>query len=224
MNGLDVNTLVGGVVGLLLTLMIFSYLLGDNFLFRLAIHIFIGVAAGYVTVVAVSNVLLPRLVQPLLDPTTPVQTALLTLAPLALSLLLLGKLTNRFAGLGRPVMAFLVGVGAATVIGGAVLWTLTPQIQATINLFDRLAPSGFNPLAGLVILIGMTTTLTYFHFSNRSRPGALPRPTWLKVTGWIGQGFIAVTFGAVFAGVYAAALAALIERLDAILDWVSLFI
>ena len=33
-------------VGAVLTLMIFSYLLGDNPVFRLALHIFIGVSAA----------------------------------------------------------------------------------------------------------------------------------------------------------------------------------
>ena len=31
----------------LLTLMVFSYILGDNVLFKLATHIFVGVAVGY---------------------------------------------------------------------------------------------------------------------------------------------------------------------------------
>jgi hypothetical protein len=41
---LTLPDLLGGFVGLLLTLLVFSYLLGDNVLFRITIHIFIGVA------------------------------------------------------------------------------------------------------------------------------------------------------------------------------------
>ena len=35
------------IAGAVLTLMVFSYLLGDNFLYRIAIHVFIGAAAAY---------------------------------------------------------------------------------------------------------------------------------------------------------------------------------
>ncbi len=51
--------LIAGWVSLTLTLMVFSYLLGDNFLYRLAIAVLVGVAAGYVAVVAVESVILP---------------------------------------------------------------------------------------------------------------------------------------------------------------------
>jgi hypothetical protein len=40
----------------------------------------------------------------------------------------------------------------------------------------------------------------------------------------IGQGFVALAFGAVFAGVYAAAMAALVERMDAILQLIRMLI
>jgi hypothetical protein len=37
---------VGTIVAIVLTLFVFSYLLGDNILYRLAEHIFVGVAVG----------------------------------------------------------------------------------------------------------------------------------------------------------------------------------
>jgi hypothetical protein len=44
---------ISALIGLVLTLMIFSYLLGDNPLFRFAIYLFIGVASGYAAAVTV---------------------------------------------------------------------------------------------------------------------------------------------------------------------------
>jgi hypothetical protein len=38
------------------------------------------------------------------------------------------------------------------------------------------------------------------------------------VVGWIGQFFIAVTFGVLFVGVYAAALSVFVDRIKAITD------
>lgn len=50
------------LVGLFLTISILLYLIfGDNALFRLVTYTFIGVAAGYVAVVVIFQVLLPRL-------------------------------------------------------------------------------------------------------------------------------------------------------------------
>lgn len=60
---------IGLGLGFLFTILIFSYLLGDNPFFRLAIHIFIGVSAAYVALVTINNVLIPRLIIPLINGT-----------------------------------------------------------------------------------------------------------------------------------------------------------
>ena len=59
--------LLGALLGFVLTLIVFSYIWGDNPIFRLVNHIFIGVAAGYVVLVTINNVILPRLIFPLLS-------------------------------------------------------------------------------------------------------------------------------------------------------------
>jgi hypothetical protein len=221
MNLADV---VGTLLGFVFTLFIFSYILGDNPLFRLAIYIFIGVAAGYAAAVAWYNVVWPQLLVPLWVGDR--SERLFVIFPLLLSGLMFSKLSPRLAGLGNPVMAYLVGVGVATAIGGAVLGTILPQAATSVNLFDlqRIQQTGNNLMFQLVnatiILVGTLTTLIYFHFGVRSRPEqsdpALPvqRPAFVEGLARIGQVFIAITFGSLFAGVYAAALAALVERLS----------
>ena len=57
--------LISAVFGLILTLMIFSYLIGDNPLFRIAVYIFIGVSSGYAATVVWHQVLVPKLLDPL---------------------------------------------------------------------------------------------------------------------------------------------------------------
>ena len=59
----------GALVAIVLTLCVFSYLLGDNFLYRLAEYLFVGVAIGYAVVVAFHNILVPKLVIPLIEAT-----------------------------------------------------------------------------------------------------------------------------------------------------------
>lgn len=215
-----------GLASFLFTLMIFSYLIGDNPLFRTAIYIFTGVSAGYIAAVAWWQVLLPRLVIPLATGSMGEQVFMLV--PVVGALLILMKLSPRLAGMARPVMAFLVGVGAAVTIAGAVGGTLIPQFEGAINTFDMDAALARNVgvlevmVNGGVILAGTVFTLIYFHFGARLRPdGSMRRLGLIEFPAWIGRIFIGITLGVVFAGVYAAALTALIERISSLIKFVG---
>lgn len=210
--------LIGTIIGFVLTLVIFSYILGDNVLFRLVIHIFIGVSAGYAAVMAWYSVIWPQMIVPFFIGS--IEERLLVIIPLILSLFLLLKAFPRLSGWGSPVLAFLVGVGAATAIGGAVMGTMVPQVLASMNLLDEriVQQSGITNWVQVanasIILVGMITTLVYFNFSVRS--GSIQpsqKDTWIEGLSWVGQVFIAITFGVLFSGVYMAALTALISRL-----------
>jgi hypothetical protein len=167
-------------------------------------------------VVTFYNVILPQLVFPFMGGSQGEKIlALLYLIP---SVFLLTKISPRLARLGNPVMAILVGIGAAAAIGGAVLGTIFPQVAASINLFDLQTsspePTWLRAVNSLILLLGTLSALIYFHFGTRPGPeGSTQRANWIEAMGWVGQVFIAITFGALFAGVYAAALSALIERL-----------
>lgn len=206
--------LLTGIVAFALTVLIFSYLVGDNPLFRLTVSLFVGVSAGYAAAVVWHQVLWPRLFQPLLVGQN-LGERLMAAVPLALGLLLLGRLSPRTARLGNLPLAFLVGVGAAVAIGGAVTGTLVPQVQASVNLLDwRRAEYPVERLAeGIVILIGMVTTLVYFHYGARPSPLGPRRTRLVEVVAWIGQFFLAMSLGVLFAGAMMAATTALVERL-----------
>jgi len=212
--------LLSGVVGLILTLLIFSYLINDNPLFRMAVYLFIGVASGYAAAVIWQYVLAPKVLI-LLQSSDP-NLWLLTVIPLLLGFSLLAKLFPKISWLGSFAMAILVGVGAATALGGAVLGTLIPQVGAAIDALDfRSAPTGaFGKLVeGTVMLAGTVFTLAYFQFSaGRAQDGTPKRHPAFEVAAWVGRFFIAVTFGVLFAGVYMAALTAMIERLTATIN------
>jgi hypothetical protein len=215
---------ISAIIGLILTLMVFSYLIGDNVLFRIAVYIFIGVASGYAAVVVVQYVLIPKLFTPLLgDP----KQFVLTVVPLILSISLLAKLFPRISWVGSFAMALLVGVGAATAIGGAVVGTLIPQIQASgdaLNFRSAGSSSGaiFQVIEGFVMMIGTILTLAYFQFgAKRAADGSVKRNPILESLAWLGRIFIAVTFGVLFGGVYIAALTAMIERLSSMINFVK---
>lgn len=217
--------LISAAVSFIFTILILSYLIGDNPLFRAAIYVFVGAAAGYVAAVAWNEVIYPALVGPILSGSAfegPVQ-GIAVGVPLLGSLLLLFKVSPRLSSIGQLPMAYLVGVGAAVAIGGAVLGTLLPQISATFNSFDLVsagvsgADTAFMFFNGVVVLLGVIGTLAYFHFgATQTDDGSVHRNPIVNILTWIGRVYIAITFGVLFAGVYMAALTALIERMDSI--------
>lgn len=223
---LDENTLniFAGIAGLVFTLMIFSYVIGDNFLFRLALYIFTGVSAGYIASVAWWQVLLPGLVIPLM--TNPVGEVLL-LVPLVGIFMIVMKISPKLSGIARFAMAFIVGTAVAVTIAGALSGTLIPQVQGTINPIPRLSELAQKfelAIKGIAILFGTVLTLAYFHFGAHTRPdGSVRRWSAIEILAWLGRFFIGVTLGVVFAGVYAAALTALIERISSMINLINLF-
>ncbi len=214
--------LIFGAISFLLTVMVLSYLVGDNALFRFAIHIFVGVSAGYVAAVAIYQVIWPYLLIPLV--TAPMLERGLLIVPLVLSALLLMKISPRLSWLGGPAVGYLVGAGAAVAIGGAALGTIFPQIFAAADPFDviGLTQRGINPAQsvfnGAVMLVGTIATLAYFHFgASRKNDGSVKRNGLIEALAWVGKLFVALTLGVLFAGVYAAALSAFIERIHSLL-------
>jgi hypothetical protein len=219
--------LIWSIVGFLLTVMIFSYIFGDNPLFRLAAYLFVGVTAGFVTITVITQVLVPQLWLPLVSGS--LTGRLIALVPLALSLVLLLKIFPPFARFGNIPMAYLVGAGAAILIGGAVLGTLFPQIIGTVNLFDlgTAANNQISPVIqfvnALLVLAGAATALFFFYFGAKTSPNQPPRRNPLvEGLARVGQVFIGITLGALFAGVYSSALTALIERISSVWNLVHL--
>jgi hypothetical protein len=219
--GLNMMDWVGTLVGFVLTLCIFSWIIADNGLFRLAIHIFVGVSAGFYVVMILYNLIWPQLIVPFFVGS--IQDRLLMVIPLILSGLLLTKVFPRLGVLGNPVMAFLVGVGAAAAVGGAILGTIFPQLIASVNLIDppTRGQIEINPILGLlnavIILVGTLSTLIYFQFGVFTRKPGSPLASWQRGISWSGQLFIAISLGVLFAGVYTAALTAFVERISSIL-------
>ncbi len=216
-----------GIISCILTIMVLSYLVGDNPLFRVAVFIFVGVSAGYVGAVALYQVILPKVIMPLVnDP----RANLTLLVPILLSLLLLAKIFPRISWLGSASMAFMVGVSAAVAIAGALIGTIVPQFLAAIAPFGMEDSTGVgsileNLAEGSIMLLGTVTTLAYFHFGVKSSTAGgtgSPNPV-MRVLGLIGQFFIAVTFGVLFTGAYAAAVSALIGRMYFIWTYILSF-
>lgn len=225
--------LITGALSFLFTLLILSYLIGDNPLFRIAVYTFVGVSSGYIAAVLFRQIIVARLFQPFVSALVSgsmIEKGL-TLIPVIFALLILMKISPRLAGMGRIAMAFLVGVAAAITIAGALTGTLIPQMNGAINTFDLnvAAARNIDPFeaigSGAIILAGTIFTLTYFHFGARPKAdGSMQRLGLIEIFAWLGRIFIGITLGAIFAGVYAAALTALIERISSLINFIGKFL
>lgn len=224
MTSANLLDFIGLTLGFLLTILVFSYLLGDNPFFKLAVHIFIGVSAAYVALVTVNNVLIPRLIVPLFEGSQ--GERLLSILLFIPSIFLIFKITP-LRKYGNWSVALLVGIGAAAAVGGAITGTLFPQILGTINSVDpstyAVAGNRWGQIInGLIIVVGTLTTLIYFHFGTQDIPGRTDkRLPLIESISQIGKIFLSITFGALFAGVFLTALSALIERLSFVWNFLN---
>ena len=113
-------------------------------------------------------------------------------------------------------------MGAAVIAGGALFGTIAPQTTAAIEAFT-LQPSDkilSKWVEGGFLLLGTITTLAYFHFGSARKRNTENRPAWVELFAKIGQVFIGFTLGALFVGVYSAAITSMIDRLGFI--WVAI--
>jgi hypothetical protein len=130
------------------------------------------------------------------------------IVPLFLSILLLLKLIPGLSKIGSPVVAMMVGVGAATLIGGSLMGTMVPQTMITIELLPSPGSSETPDLFNRILIVfGTAIVLISFQYfvigrgENRNLQNGL-----MKVLSQIGKIFIAITFGVIFAGIYSATL------------------
>jgi hypothetical protein len=210
------------LIGFLLTLIVLSYVFGDHVLFRLVSYLFVGCSAGYVAVIIIYQVILPRLAWPLISGTG--DEPILALGGLVLSLLLFTRLLPGISKVGNTALAYLVGVSAAVIISGAIYGTILPQINAISTSSEagmQATSTLYRVIEGVTFLFGSVASLAYFHYGTRAANQDKKRHPMIEILSKLGAGFIAITFGAVFAGVYAAALAALMDRLVYILQFLQ---
>ncbi|MEJ5311742.1 MAG: hypothetical protein WHX52_18420 [Anaerolineae bacterium] len=213
--GIDI---IGLIVGAVVTLVIFSYLLGDNVLYRWMLALLVGSGAGYVMGVVINVVLLDWFKEALTANT--VQLQIYHFVPIFLGILLLfkgfssSKLLSRLSVLGNIPMGYLLGAGAGVAIGGALLGTLIPQITATgaAVTLDNL-PWGL--LRGIVMVGGTIAALLVFSSRPISKNGETRRGrVWLRR---IGEFFIIIALAAAFAGAITTGLTLWVERWSTLL-------
>lgn len=212
-------------LGALLTLLVWSYLVRDTRLFRIAASVLVGTAIGLGSAIAIRAVLWDQLLAPMLsDIGNLFANTWLLIVPLVLGISLLFKLspkwnTSTFSNLG---MAYLFGAGAALAIGGALSGTLVPQLAATAG--TAFEGGDWAWLNGGLLVVGTLGALLSFAFvRGGDKPWQRAYGMVLGVWGWVGRSFIMVAFGALFAGIVAARVSTLVGQLYFLLhDWLGI--
>jgi hypothetical protein len=196
---------IGLIAGFVLTLMVFSYVLGDNILYRIAVYVLVGLSAGYITIVTVESVLIPWFIRTV-GTGNPVNTGI-GLIPVMLATFLLLKTSSRLGQLGNLAIGFIVGIGAAVALVGAVTGTLIPLTLSTGR--------GFDILNTFIIFVGVISTLIYFQYSfaRRTPNGRAVRLLPVQAISLVGQSFIVVTLGALYGAAIITSLTIFSERI-----------
>lgn len=206
----------GLIVGAVLTLLIFSYLLKDTILYRWALALLVGCGVGYGLGLAWHHILREWIFNALAA--SQLDSGLFYVTPLVLGAMLLfkgfspSKSVGRLAVLGNIPLAFLVGVGTATAVSGALVGTLIPQIVSTGDALS-LKNSGLGFIQGLIVVCGTVATLLFFSSSIKKQVEHGEGNPALKWITRIGQVFIVIALGFTFSGAVTSALTALIMRL-----------
>ena len=206
--GSDLGGTLATWVAALATIGVWSYLVGARRLFQLFQYLLAGLATGYLVLLAIHDVLAPRLVSPLLA--SPREHLLLIPALVLVGLLVGASWLPRRAT--APATAILVGGVAAFALGGAVIGTILPQMAAALPG----ASGGSTNLVGEAVSLAITALvlIAFLHGTKRSnlttRAASVGR--WLLVGGiggWLGF-------------LIASRLALLVDRIAFLLgDWLT---
>jgi len=209
-------------VAALCTLAIFSFLYGDNPVYKFTESVFVGVSAGYAMVVAFWSEIIPNLFGKLFPVTakeiffldikeSELQADLWYLIPLAMSVMLLMRLSPKGSWLARWPLAFFIGATAGIRLISYLEADFVGQIQNTIMPFVAFGPDGYlswtKSLRNTIVIVGVVSCMVYFFFS-------IEHEGIVKYISRLGVWFLMVTFGASFAYTVMGRIALLSGRLD----------
>ena len=193
----------GTTLAAFLTLSLYSFLYKDNPFYKLAEHIFAGISAGYYVGLIWHSVIKQQLWTPLFN-----ERQYLLIIPGILGLLMFTRFFAKVSWLSRFSLAFVVGNTAGISLIRQLHGLILPQTRSTfLNVVS---------LSGLVMVLGVISTLIYFYFSKEHK-GALGAVAKLGI--W----FIMISFGASFGYTVMARVSLLIGRAQFLLtNWLHI--
>ena len=168
-------------VAALVTLLTWSILVGARRPFTWTQRLLAGMLTGYLALLAIREVLVPRLLAPLAG--DPVGHPLLLLALLLAGMLVAARWLPRWVG-AVPV-AILVGATAAFALGGAMVGTVLPQMIGLLPATGA-SPAALAAGAGSVAVASLVL-LAFLHGRSQGRVlGALAAAGRWVILGGVG--------------------------------------
>ena len=207
------------------TLAIFSFIYGDNPIYRLAEAIFVGISAGYWMVIAFWDVLVPNLMAKIwpaliqkwaMPGLTGPDAArnLWYLVPFALGIMLLCRLLPKGQWIARWPLAFIIGTTAGLQLIAYLHGDFLAQIRSSILPLVVMNLGAFDfweSVKNIIIVVGVLSCLTYFFFS-------FEHTGFVGKTAKVGIWFLMITFGASFGYTVMGRIALLAIRIEFLLD------
>jgi len=208
---------VGVWVAAFFTLAIFSFLYGDNPIYKLAEHVFIGVSTGYLVLVTLQQALQRDVYEPLfVNP----EREYIVIVPFLLGVLMFARFAPKAAWVSRISIAIIVGITAGIGIPATVQGILLRHTYATVEPFGLGTPtqaaSAGALLDAILVFIGVICVVIYFFFS-------VPQKGAVKAVARTGLIYLMLFFGAAFGYTIMGRVSILIGRMRFLLvDWLHL--
>ncbi len=205
---------IGLWVAAIFTIGIYSFLYKENPLYRLAEHLVVGISTGYGITITYTNVIDPKLIQPLANGE---QGAWLLLVPAILGLLYITRFFPSVGWLSRYPMAFLMGAGMGIGFPLSMKASVLRQLEATLVPIYETGMSWDVVLGNAVLILGTLAALIYFFFSKPHKGPFFG--TGSKIGIWV----IMIGFGATFGFTVMGRISLLIGRIQFLLgDWLHI--
>ena len=136
----------GITVAALLNLGLWSFLIGDNRVFRLVQSLYVGAAVAHTFVLAYRNTLIPNLWQPFTE------GKYVLIVPMVLGLALFTRVTKKYSHISKIPMTFIGrGLPWLSAVPCCLTWLPSCVSHGALNTVDNI-----------VMLIGTLCTLIYF--------------------------------------------------------------
>ena len=188
----------------LLTLAVFSFLFGDNPIYKFAERLWVGVSTGYWTMLLYHQGFRDKVLLPIFE-----RGQIYYLIPVVLGILMWFRLSPKLGYLSRYALAFYVGISTGIYIPLAFRTAIFLQVEATVRPLEATW-AGIN--FGLA-LIGVICSLIYFFFSK-------PHEGAFGVLSKTGIYTLMIGFGAGFGLTVMGRVALLVQRVLFLRDYV----
>lgn len=197
------STLAWQAIAAVMTLAIFSFLFGDNPVYKVAERLWVGLTTGYWTMLLLRTGFLQKVWVNVYT-----ERKFLYLIPVGLGLLMWLRLSEKWSWVSRYALGFYIGISTGVFIPLELKRGVFQQMEGAMRPIEG-SWAGLNTA---IVLVGLVCSLCYFFFSKEQKGvfGGLSR---------IGIYTLMVGFGAGFGLTVMGRVALLVQRVIFLRDF-----